>query len=251
MVTSSVMASDAGARAGVKVNLPRGATKEIAEQRARHHRRHHHRRQDGGRRQGGQRRYAAKTSRRRKAKDAETQVIVQADEATHHGRVVAVMELAKAAGLRRLAIATRRAGSHARVAGRLGSCAGAVWPAPPSSPSGRTCRTCARTDSPSPTRPTSTPGHAGGQRAHGGDERHAPRGARRGLKPGTRVRYRLLVDARSARPARSRPPPGRPLTFVVYGDTRDGAEVEREIRARSSPRARPRAPHRRPGAARR
>jgi biopolymer transport protein ExbD len=43
------------------------------------------------------------------AKDAETQVIVQADEATHHGRVVAVMELAKSAGLRRLAIATRRA----------------------------------------------------------------------------------------------------------------------------------------------
>jgi biopolymer transport protein ExbD len=35
-------------------------------------------------------------------------VIVQADEATHHGRVVAVMELAKSAGLRRLAIATRR-----------------------------------------------------------------------------------------------------------------------------------------------
>src|SRR5437868_13672693 len=30
MVTSSVMATDAGARAGVKVNLPRGATKEIA-----------------------------------------------------------------------------------------------------------------------------------------------------------------------------------------------------------------------------
>src|SRR3954453_13608851 len=30
MVTSSVMASDAGARAGVKVNLPRGATKEIS-----------------------------------------------------------------------------------------------------------------------------------------------------------------------------------------------------------------------------
>ncbi|HEY2749049.1 MAG TPA: biopolymer transporter ExbD, partial [Polyangia bacterium] len=42
------------------------------------------------------------------ARDAETQVVVQADEATHHGRVVAVMELAKAAGLRRLAIATRR-----------------------------------------------------------------------------------------------------------------------------------------------
>ena len=42
-------------------------------------------------------------------KDPETQIIVQADEATHHGRVVGVMELAKAAGLRKLAIATRRA----------------------------------------------------------------------------------------------------------------------------------------------
>ena len=35
--------------------------------------------------------------------------MVQADEATHHGRVVGVMELAKAAGLRRLAIAVRPA----------------------------------------------------------------------------------------------------------------------------------------------
>ena len=38
----------------------------------------------------------------------EGQVIVQADEVTHHGRVVGVMEIAKSAGLRRLAIATRR-----------------------------------------------------------------------------------------------------------------------------------------------
>ena len=43
-----------------------------------------------------------------RARDENTQVIVQADEATHHGRVVGVMELAKQAGLRRLAIATRR-----------------------------------------------------------------------------------------------------------------------------------------------
>jgi biopolymer transport protein ExbD len=50
-----------------------------------------------------------RTFEQAKGKDAETQVVVQADEATHHGRVVAVMELAKAAGLRRLAIATRRA----------------------------------------------------------------------------------------------------------------------------------------------
>ena len=107
MVTSSVMAAD-GARSGVKVNLPRGAAKEISA--------------------GARDITVAITTDGKmvvdgkevsadslkamfeaaRAKDAETQVIVQADEATHHGRVVAVMELAKAAGLRRLAIATRR-----------------------------------------------------------------------------------------------------------------------------------------------
>jgi biopolymer transport protein ExbD len=109
MVTSSVMASDAGARAGVRVNLPKGATKELAP----------NARDvtvaittdgkmvvDGKEVSADSLRQIFEDSRR---KDAETQVVVQADEATHHGRVVAVMELAKAAGLRRLAIATRRA----------------------------------------------------------------------------------------------------------------------------------------------
>jgi biopolymer transport protein ExbD len=108
MVTSSVMASDAG-RAGVKVNLPRGATKEITTGKS-----------DitvaittdgkmvvDGKEVGAD--TLSKMFQDARAKDADTQVIVQADEATHHGRVVAVMELAKAAGLRRLAIATRRA----------------------------------------------------------------------------------------------------------------------------------------------
>jgi biopolymer transport protein ExbD len=109
MVTSSVMASDAGARAGVKVNLPRGATKEIATAPS-----------DitvaittEGKMVVDGKEVSAealrKTFEAARAKDAETQVVVQADEAAHHGRVVAVMELAKAAGLRRLAIATRRA----------------------------------------------------------------------------------------------------------------------------------------------
>jgi biopolymer transport protein ExbD len=109
MVTSSVMASDAGARAGVKVNLPRGATKEISASA-----------RDitvaittDGKMVVDGKEVAADTLQKMfeeaKGRDAETQVIVQADEATHHGRVVAVMELAKAAGLRRLAIATRRA----------------------------------------------------------------------------------------------------------------------------------------------
>jgi biopolymer transport protein ExbD len=108
MVTSSVMASDSGARAGVKVNLPRGATKEISAGKS-----------DitvaittDGKMVVDGKEVGADTLQKlfedAHARDAETQVIVQADEATHHGRVVGVMELAKAAGLRRLAIATRR-----------------------------------------------------------------------------------------------------------------------------------------------
>ena len=108
MVTSSVMAEQ-GARAGVNVNLPKGATREL---------------QPGasdvtvaittagkmvvdGKEVDPEQLKAIFAQAR--AKDAETQVIVQADEATHHGRVVGVMELAKSAGLHRLAIATRRA----------------------------------------------------------------------------------------------------------------------------------------------
>jgi biopolymer transport protein ExbD len=107
MVTSSVMATD-GARAGVRVNLPKGATKEISSSA-----------KDvtvaittDGKMVVDGKEVSADSLRRifddAHARDAETQVVVQADEATHHGRVVAVMELAKAAGLRRLAIATRR-----------------------------------------------------------------------------------------------------------------------------------------------
>jgi biopolymer transport protein ExbD len=107
MVTSSVMAEQ-GARSGVSVHLPQGATRELAP--------------------GASDVTVAITQNgkmvvdgkevdpdalkaifvKAHAKDPETQVIVQADELTHHGRVVGVMELAKSAGLRRLAIATRR-----------------------------------------------------------------------------------------------------------------------------------------------
>jgi biopolymer transport protein ExbD len=107
MVTSSVMATD-GARAGVRVNLPKGATKEISSSQ-----------KDvtvaittDGKMVVDGKELGADALRKlfdeARARDPETQVVVQADEATHHGRVVAVMELAKAAGLRRLAIATRR-----------------------------------------------------------------------------------------------------------------------------------------------
>jgi biopolymer transport protein ExbD len=107
MVTSSVMATD-GARAGVRVNLPKGATKEISASV-----------KDvtvaittDGKMVVDGKEVSPDTLRKifddARGRDADTQVVVQADEATHHGRVVAVMELAKAAGLRRLAIATRR-----------------------------------------------------------------------------------------------------------------------------------------------
>jgi biopolymer transport protein ExbD len=107
MVTSSVMA-DAGARSGLRVNLPKGATKEvnigqkdltIAIG------------QDGKMVVRGQVIEAADLNRMLEAahnENPDTQVIIQADEATHHGRVVSVMELAKSVGLHRLAIATRR-----------------------------------------------------------------------------------------------------------------------------------------------
>lgn len=108
MVTSSVIASDTAARAGMKINLPRGATKEVTP--------------SGkdltiavmmdGKLVIDGKEVAPDTLQARfeeaARRDPDTQVIVQAEEATHHGRVVAVMELAKAAGLRRLVIATRR-----------------------------------------------------------------------------------------------------------------------------------------------
>ena len=43
------------------------------------------------------------------ARDASTQVIIEADEGVRHGEVVSIMGLAKQAGLTRLAIATRAA----------------------------------------------------------------------------------------------------------------------------------------------
>jgi biopolymer transport protein ExbD len=110
MVTAStaVTTAETGARGGVKVNLPKGATKELAPAAT-----------DvtvaitttgdmvvDGKKVDPEQLKAL--FRAAKDKDPNTQVIVQADEATHHGRVVGVMELAKAAGLHRLAIATRR-----------------------------------------------------------------------------------------------------------------------------------------------
>ncbi|MBL9042640.1 MAG: biopolymer transporter ExbD [Myxococcales bacterium] len=108
MVTSSVIA-DAGARSGLRVNLPKGATKEVnpgskdltvaigsdGKMMV-----------DGKLVDGTE---LARLLAEAKGKDSSTQIIVHADEATAHGRVVQVMELAKTAGLSRLAISTRKA----------------------------------------------------------------------------------------------------------------------------------------------
>jgi biopolymer transport protein ExbD len=106
MVTSSALV-DAGGQAGVKVSLPRGGASDLVATQS-----------DlsvailldgrtvvGGKVLGDE---ELKTMfDEAKARAPETTVIVQADEGVHHGRVVAVMEMAKAAGLGNLAIATR------------------------------------------------------------------------------------------------------------------------------------------------
>ena len=107
MVTSSVMA-DAGARSGMRVNLPKGAMREVNTST-----------QDitilitadGKLVVKGKPVDATELAQmfnEAKQRSPDTQIIVQADESTHHGRVVSVMELAKTSGLHRLAIATRR-----------------------------------------------------------------------------------------------------------------------------------------------
>jgi biopolymer transport protein TolR len=109
MVTSSALV-DSGGQAGVKVTLPKGGAKEITATQSdlivail----------QDGRAVVGGK--ALAEDELRSTFEEArkrapETTVIVQADEGVPHGRVVAVMELAKSSGLAQLAIATRADG---------------------------------------------------------------------------------------------------------------------------------------------
>ena len=109
MVTSSALV-DAGGQAGVKVDLPKGGAKEITSTQSdlivail----------QDGRTVIGGKVMSDDElktTFKEAKAHASETTVIVQADAGVPHGRVVAVMEFAKAEGLNRLAIATRAEG---------------------------------------------------------------------------------------------------------------------------------------------
>ena len=108
MVTSSVQVESAS-KAGLKVNLPKGTTKEI---------------------DPGAKSLTISISKQNEilvegqpvkdddlknlftsavAKDPQTQVVIMADQGVTHGTVVRVMELAKNSGLVRLAIATSSA----------------------------------------------------------------------------------------------------------------------------------------------
>lgn len=110
MVTSSVIVnqgSGSGAKAGLKVNLPKGGAADVTPQAsdlsvavlA-----------DGRVLLSGDVVTVDELKKKleeTKAKAPDTLVIVQADEGVAHGKVVEVMELAKAAGLGQLAIGVR------------------------------------------------------------------------------------------------------------------------------------------------
>jgi biopolymer transport protein ExbD len=112
MVTSSVIVNaGAGAKAGLKVNLPQGGAADVTAQA-----------QDlviavlaDGRLVLGGDVVSAEELKKAledtRAKSPDTLVIVQADEGVTHGRVVEVMEMAKSAGLAQLAIGVREAGA--------------------------------------------------------------------------------------------------------------------------------------------
>ncbi len=112
MVTSSVIvnAGSGGARAGIKVNLPKGGVADVAT-----------RSTDlslailtDGRLVVSGTVVTAeelkKTLEEAHAKNPDTLVVVQADEGVPHGKVVEVMEMAKGAGLGQLAIGVREGG---------------------------------------------------------------------------------------------------------------------------------------------
>ena len=111
MVTSSVIVnqSGAGAKAGLKVNLPKGSAADVTPTAA-----------DLSVAMLADGRLVVagsvvteeelkKVLDDAKQKNPDTRVIVQADEGVMHGKVVQVMEMAKAAGLGQLAIGVREA----------------------------------------------------------------------------------------------------------------------------------------------
>ena len=109
MVTSSVIVQNAGggAKAGLKVNLPKGGAADVVPQASdlpiail----------EDGRLVLGGDVESAEELKKAMDdahTKSPDTMVIVQADQGVPHGKVVEVMEMAKAAGLAQLAIGVR------------------------------------------------------------------------------------------------------------------------------------------------
>ncbi len=107
MVTTTAIAESSGQNGGLKVNLPRGGKSEslgpvhdlaIAVL------------EDGRTVVGGKvvdEGALAQTLDRARSENPDTLVLVQADQGVAHGKVVAVMELARRHGLAHLAIATR------------------------------------------------------------------------------------------------------------------------------------------------
>jgi biopolymer transport protein ExbD len=112
MVTSSVIVNQSpggGAKAGLKVNLPKGSAADVTPTAA-----------DLSVAVLADGRLVVagsvvtedelkKALEETKQKNPDTRVIVQADEGVMHGKVVQVMEMAKAAGLGQLAIGVREA----------------------------------------------------------------------------------------------------------------------------------------------
>ena len=113
MVTSTVIVQQGpggGAKAGLKVNLPKGGATDVT---ARATDLSVAVLADGRYVLGGNvvtEEELKKAFNSAKAENADTIVIVQADEGVPHGKVVEVMELAKAAGLAQLAIGVREGG---------------------------------------------------------------------------------------------------------------------------------------------
>lgn len=106
MVSSSI-AVESASRAGVRVNLPKGATREIdpaAKSLVVSMTKAGELMVQG---QPVQRTDLERLFRSAFARDPNTQVVIEADEGVLHGDVVGVMELAKVTGLSRLGIATR------------------------------------------------------------------------------------------------------------------------------------------------
>jgi biopolymer transport protein ExbD len=110
MVTTTAIAEAGGQSGGLRVNLPRGGKSDVL---APAHDLAIAVLEDGRTVVGGKivdEDTLARLLDRARGENPDTLVLVQADQGVAHGRVVAVMELARKHGLARLAIATRDEG---------------------------------------------------------------------------------------------------------------------------------------------